>query len=65
MTYITRIERIIAAKNILPADQRRIYDDLFVKLKSEDQVCRESGMTMMQLVNLRDELVRSLRAVSA
>lgn len=62
---VTRLERIISAKNTLPTEQRSIFEDLFVKLKSDEEACKERGWTMIHFSSKRDELMRSLRAVSA
>ena len=64
MIPITRLERVLNAKRALPEDQRSMFDDLFVDLKSEDQVCRERGLTMTEFQLKNAEMLRNLRAVA-
>jgi hypothetical protein len=64
MIPITRLERVLNAKRSLPEDQRSMFDDLFVALKSEDQVCRERGLTMTEFQLKSAEMLRNLRAVA-
>ena len=65
MTAVTRLERILSAKSALPDDQRLIFDDLFVKLKTDEDSCKERGWTMDMFIAKRDELMRNLRSVAA
>jgi hypothetical protein len=65
MRVVTRLERIISAKSALPDEQRLIFDDLFVKLKTDEASCKERGWTMEKFIAKRDELMRNLRSVAA
>lgn len=62
---ITRLEKIISAKNVLPDEQRSLFNDLFVKLKSDDQTRIERGWSIEEFSLKRDEMVRNLRSVAA
>lgn len=64
MATTTRLERILQAKRLLPDDQRVIFDDLFVRLKSEEEVCKLRGLTQTQLQAVSVKMLRSLRAAA-
>ena len=61
---ITRLERVINASAALPSEQNTLYSDLFLHMKSEDQVCKERGISMAEFEEQRANLVRNLVAAS-
>lgn len=60
----TRLQRIISAKKLLPKDQEVIFDDSFISLLSDDEICKKHGWTLSDLNPKRDAMIRSLRAVT-
>lgn len=61
---LTRLERMLAASKRLPENLRELYQDLFVAVKSDEQVCSERGISIQQLDEMRGQIVRNLRAAS-
>lgn len=61
----TRIERMLAASKRLPENLQGVFRDAFVVAKTDEQICAERGISIQQLNELRDQVVRNLRAASA
>lgn len=65
MTTDTRVDRFLSAAEALPAEAASLFKDLFIHQKSDEQVCRERSLTRAQLEDMRNGVMRSLRAASA
>lgn len=61
---ITRLERLFNGTKALPADQRRIFDSMYMKSKSNEEICKELGVSKVELDTMHNEMLRSLRAVT-
>ena len=61
---ITRLERVISATAVLSAEQKSLHADLFRHMKSEGQVCRERGISMVELEEMKANMMRNLVAAS-
>ena len=61
----SRLQHMLNAKERLPANLKALFDLLFVKGMSEEQVCAELKVDVQSVRSDRTALIRSLKTASA
>lgn len=62
---LTRLDRMLSASKALPQDMASLFDDMFVRCKSEEQICDERKISQQELKEMLDNVMRNLRAASS
>ena len=64
MAMHSSIEKMLMASRRLPDDLGALFDALFQKNMTPEQICIQHGLTMEELATRQSQMMRTLRAAA-